>query len=127
MSKGSIILFDEEFSVGPLAEVLRASGYETKIIEPVSTVKPEHLLIPDNLSAVIYESYFAMTYHREYMRPTLDKLIDESRRNNSKLIVLTTQEETQVNEEGFMIGVHYDYFIQKPQRPEEIIRILGIK
>ncbi len=126
MAKGNILFFDEHYAIDPLADIFNRMGYNTQIIEPSPRLGPEDIVLERTPNALIYEPYFAMRDLRHVMRPALDRLIQEARSHKAKIVVLTTQEESAMRNNNIINGVHYDYFLQKPEQPEEILRVLGL-
>ena len=120
----TVVIFDERFALGAIADRLESRGIKTTFVDPSSLYSRTH----ENytMSALIFEPYHVMIEQDPpIFREALDALIEKAIADKAIKVVLTTQDEQDINKNGIRRGEHYDHFVQKPDCIEGILKAIS--
>jgi len=118
--KGIVLIVDEKHIMEGLGMLLENRGITADYLDPTEDFTRQ--TDQYKLKAVIYEPYFVMCREGKRFRPIVDKILERAKKNNALRIALSSQNQEDLKEEGFIEGEHYTKYIRKPVRFDVILK-----
>ena len=91
-------------------------------VELVDVEDSRHCPKRDRYDLLVIEPYFLYDYRVTKVVKTIETLIQQARENSSPIIALSSQDQESLERHNIRLGVQYDFFLQKPERTEVILK-----